>query len=162
MVRDIMITEPQFRWWEFPLRPLAPNPSNVNYACDQSLGNPDKGGCEAGLFSIIGSDNMVVDPGLGLVAVKSGEYSSQHIWILLLELKGRSGNCAISVKATERHSVPWDMLRGVAENLLTTCASPTSIGGRATAQTGGRSVAKRTMRFVRRSGIGQYHTTPRT
>lgn len=108
------------RWWEFTMGPLNPNPTNVKYACNASLGSPSTAKCQAILYESFFSESgdVVLDPASG-------------------PLIKTSGDCAIGVKATSKQTTTWELLRMVAERLLNTCITdPLSgtRGGLATSQ----------------------------
>ena len=156
MTRDMSITEPYLRWWEFPLQSLAPNPPNVRYTCDKVLGSPSRGNCEAALYNMIQSGNVKLDPTSSPRTIASGRFrlsscvAVTNVFIL--------ANCAISIKAYQTHSIPWDMLRGVAENLVSKCATNSAaslLGGRAMGQPISQSSARRTLQLRHKQGIGK-------
>lgn len=124
------------RWWQYPLEPLSPSPINVKYECNASLGKPSIGNCEAALFELVQSGNVVLDPAVGPIIYTAGK-SGCFILMYFLTIVINTGNCAIAMDANEKHVTTWAMLRNVIETLLVTCLSGPlsgSIGGTAISQ----------------------------
>ena len=145
------------RWWEYSIEPPTPIPVNVDYVCDKTLGSPSTANCEAALYEFVQSGNVILDPMSGPIIKVTGKPPDTRF-----SLQGGAhspsfpGNCAISVGANERHSTTWDMLRSVAETLVSTCiSSPVSgaVGGTAISQT--MPGQKRSSRFLGRSQTGK-------
>ena len=81
------------RWWNFPLQPSIPEPQNVKYECDASLGDPSPANCEGALFQLINSGNVTVDPAAGPIIKTSGMFRVavlRHLKVAGLNLSSRN------------------------------------------------------------------------
>jgi len=62
------------RWWEFALQPPTPSPANVKYECNDMLGRPSVGNCEAALYQFVRSGSVSFDPANGPTIMSSGMF----------------------------------------------------------------------------------------
>ena len=60
------------RWWQYPIGPPTPIPINVKYVCDEKLGSPSSGNCEAVLYEFVQSGDVILDPALGPIIKVAG------------------------------------------------------------------------------------------
>lgn len=61
------------RWWQYSIDPPTPVPVNVKYSCDETLGSPSTGNCEAALYEFVQSGDVTLDPALGPVIKLAGK-----------------------------------------------------------------------------------------
>ena len=66
------------RWWQYPVEPPTPIPVNVKYACDERLGSPSNGNCEAALYEFVRSGDVILDPMSGPIIKVIGNATEPH------------------------------------------------------------------------------------
>ncbi|KAG8530593.1 uncharacterized protein KY384_005096 [Bacidia gigantensis] len=89
------------RWWEFPLAPTTPQPSNVDYHCVSRMGSPGEASCDQALFEFPVEGDATLDPSSPIIKT--------------------SGNCAVSIRSGKHQTASWQALAGVAIQLINRC-----------------------------------------
>ena len=69
------------RWWQYPIEPPTPIPVNVKYTCDETLGSPSTGNCEAALYEFVQSGDVTLDPASGPIIKIVGKSPEVHLYL---------------------------------------------------------------------------------